>query len=100
MEKVKNLNNFIFLKLYFSRWKMYKKDLEKDKHRKRNICKQIDKHVKNEIMLERKEAMTINPFFVIFNKLVLEISKRLEANNELDTLFNFLSNLLFNYLKL
>jgi len=40
---------------------------EKDEQRKRNISKQLDKYIENEVILEGKEAMKINTFFVIIN---------------------------------
>lgn len=68
---------------------------EKDEQRKRNISKRLDKYIENEVILEEKEAMKINTFFVIIDKLVLELSERSKAYTEIDSLFNFFSDLLF-----
>ncbi|KAL4126405.1 hypothetical protein QTP88_010627 [Uroleucon formosanum] len=68
---------------------------EKDEQRKRNISKRLDKYIENDVILEGKEAMKINTFFVIIDKLVLELSERSKAYTEIDSLFNFFSDLLF-----
>jgi hypothetical protein len=49
---------------------------------------------------EGNEAIKINTFFVIIDKLVLELSKRSKAYTELDSLFNYFSNLLFICLRI
>lgn len=46
---------------------------EKDEQKKRNIFKRLHKYIENEVILEGKEAMKINKFFVIIDKLVLEL---------------------------
>jgi hypothetical protein len=53
------------------------------------------KNEKNEVILEGTEVVKINTFFVIINKLVLELSERSKAYTELDSLFNLYSDLLF-----
>jgi len=63
---------------------------EKDKQRKIYNSKRLNKHIDNEIILEGKEAMKINLFFVIIDKLVLELTERSKAYNELDSLFSFI----------
>lgn len=68
---------------------------EKDDQRKRNISKRLYKYTENGVILDGKEAMKINIFFVIIDKLVLELSERSKAYTELDSLFNFFSDLLF-----
>lgn len=52
---------------------------EKDDQKKRNISKRLDKYIENEVILEEKEAIKINTFFVIIDKLVLELSERSKA---------------------
>ncbi|KAL4153946.1 hypothetical protein QTP88_001779 [Uroleucon formosanum] len=66
-----------------------------DYERKRNISKRLGKYIENDVILEGKEAMKINTFFVIIDKLVLELSERSKAYTEIDSLFNFFSDLLF-----